>query len=119
MDVYVFVFEAIPTKGASEYGKIGGAHVDIWVLESSRNKAEVKAKSFLIDYSCDIVKLENEFVMNDDLIVQYREDAQANYYKAKKEGISAFFSAWPLVDHEDDFVEISSMGNPKINKTIQ
>jgi len=117
MDVYVFVYKVIPTKGSAEYGKVGGASADVWVLESNREQAEIKAKSYIIDLRWDILELKRELVLNDKQILRYREDAQANYYQAKKNGISAFFAAFPPEDREDGVVEIWSLDKPQINKT--
>ena len=112
MDVYVFAYHVKPTATCSEFGKAGGAHADIWVLDSSRDSAETKAKSYLIDYGWLVVEQTNELVMNDEQIVHYREDAQANYSQAKKNGLSAFFCAYPVEERDDDVVEVYSIGNP-------
>ncbi|MGY0646317.1 MAG: hypothetical protein ACW7DN_17250 [Paraglaciecola chathamensis] len=110
--VYVFVYHLKPTIACSEFGKVGGAHVDIWVHDSSRDSAETKAKSHLFDYGWQILEVERELVIDDEQIRDYREDAQANYYQAKIHGISAFFCAYPIQDRDDDVVEIYSLGDP-------
>ena len=117
MDVFVFVYKAIPTTGSPEFGKVGGAHAEIWVVDSSKESAEIKAKARLIDLAWDIVELENELVLNDELIQNYREDTQATYRRARQEGIYEFFVAYPPEDRDDDLVEVRPLGSPKINKT--
>ena len=112
MKVYVFNYHVEPTKGSFEHGKVGGAYVDIWVHESSREVAETKAISYLMDRAWQIIKVESELTMNDEQILDCREDAQANYRQAKKQGLSAFFSAYPPTDREDRIVEIFSIKKP-------
>jgi hypothetical protein len=117
MDVYVFIYKAVPTRGSLEYGKVGGAHAEIWVVDSSKESAEIKAKTRLIDLAWDLIELENELVLNDELILNYPEDTQASYHRAKQEGIYEVFVAHPPEDREDGVVEIRSLDVPKINKT--
>lgn len=115
MEVYVFVYHAKPTLVSPEFGKVGGAHVDVWVQESSRKAAETKANEHLIDLGWQILELERELVIQDEQISQYREDAQASYYQAKSGGISSFFAGYPHTDREDDLVEIRSLSEPHVS----
>lgn len=110
MDVYVFVYHAKPTKGSPEFEAVGGAHVDIWVYDVSRESADLRARSYLMDLAWQVLEVERELVLNDEQIVDYREDAQANYFQAKTRGISAFFAAYPPVDRDDDVVVIRPLG---------
>lgn len=115
MEVYVFVYHVKPTKGSPEYGKVGGAHADIWVFESSREAAEIKALSYLMDYAWEVIEVERKLVLDDEQIVQYRPDVQANYHQAKNRGISLFFSGYPPEDLEDGAVEIRPLSKYPAN----
>jgi len=110
MDVYVFDIIATPTPLSPEYDIIQCAYVDIWVYDSSREHAEIKAQSYLMDLGWKWSLLEKELVLNDVEIEQYREDAQANYYQAKQEGVSVCFMA--EMDSNSNLLEVLVLQNP-------
>lgn len=115
MDVYVFAYHVKPTEGSPEYSTVGGAHADIWVYDSSRDSAEAKALSHLIDLAWQVIEAECELVITDMQIAHYRADAQANYSQAKAHGISSFFAAYPPTEDSRDYVEIRPIKSPPIS----
>lgn len=112
MKTFVFVYHAQPTASSPEFGRVGGAHVDVWVPESSRENAEKRAVEHLIDLGWNPLELENELVMLEGQIQDYRIDAQASYYQAQREGISSTFAAYPPQDRDDDVMEIRELNAP-------
>jgi len=115
MDVYVFVYHAKPTKGSPEHGVVGGAHVNIWIYDSSHEAAETKAISFLMDLSWEIIEAERELLIDDEQIALSREVTRENYFLAKELGMSALFFAYPSEDTDDYLVEIRSIKNPPLS----
>jgi hypothetical protein len=113
MDVYVFVYHVKPTTGSPEFGKIGGAHVDVWVNESSRDAAELKALARLMDCAWQVIKFEDELVISDAQISQYPPESQTTFYQAKTNGIAAFFVGYLPDGHEETVVEVRPIGVPQ------
>jgi len=111
-NVFVFVYHVKPTSSCSEFGKVGGAYADIWVLDSDRDMADIRARSYLMDYRWQVVEKTDELAMNDEQILHYREVAQISYSRAKMEGLSAFFSAYPVKERDDHIIEIYSLPEP-------
>lgn len=111
-NVFVFVYHVKPTSSCSEFGKVGGAYADVWVHDSDRDTAEVKARSYLMDYRWHVVEKTDELAMNDEQILHYREIAQVSYSRAKMEGLSAFFSAYPVKERDGHTVEMYPLPEP-------
>lgn len=115
MDVYVFVYHAKPTKGSPEHGVVGGAHVDIWIYDSSRELAESRAISYLMDLSWEIIEAERDLIIDDEQIALCPAGALENYLQAKEQGMSALFFAYPSANTDDDVIEFRLIKNPPIS----
>ena len=109
---HVFVFTAVPTSASPYFGKVGKAFVDVWVIGKLPNEAEVAARSHVMDQSWIIESLDRSLDIAEVEIKNYRADAQATFYQAKRFGIGAVFVTSPPVDRDDDVVEIHKMAPP-------
>jgi len=112
MRVYVFVMRVVPTAGTPQAHGIGGAIADVWVRDTDLDSARAKAVAFVMDYSWVIQEMQHELEPTAEQIQNLRADAFANYHQALSKGISAFFSAYPPKDRDDDVVEIRTLGVP-------
>ena len=113
MDMYFVNVTAEPTKGSEEYGEVGGANVDVFVKASSLSEAAVKAIDYIINRSWVVVEETSVLKMTSEQISKMDEIHTATYHRAKKEGMHAFFAAWPVEDRDDDLVVISSLSELK------
>lgn len=112
MAVYVFAYHAKPTKGSPQYGKMAGAHVDIWVHDDARESAETRALAHLMDCAWVVISAEGEAVLHDGQISQQDKDVQACYFRAKRDGIFAFFSAYLPERPSNGGGELRAIENP-------
>lgn len=112
MNVYLFRYTLKPTKLSEHYGKIGGAHADLWAYDKDIDTARIKVQSYIMDYGWSLVEVEAEHVMPEEQILHLGIDAQSNFHAAKQWGISAFFSAYPVQDRADNVVEIHTLEKP-------
>ena len=65
-----------------------------------------------MDYRWRVLEQTSELEMDDGQIDCYREIAQVNYFRAKTEGVSAFFSAYPVKARKDSAIEVYSLPEP-------
>lgn len=112
MEVYVFVYQIKPTKGSPEFTKVASATAEIWVYEKSRDVAETKALSHLLDFAWEVIEVEDEIVMHDEQIQHYRIEAQLDFQKAKSLGFHSNFYGCRHEDSEEDSVEIRPLSSP-------
>lgn len=113
MRPYCFHLRAEPTAGSPQSHDIGGAWVNIWVMEQSLAVAETRARAYLMDYAWVVKEIEYKLEPTPEEISKLDIVEYQNYQKAVRHGVSAIFSAWPKVDgNEDDPIEIRRMGSP-------
>lgn len=109
---HVFVFAVEPSPGSPYDGQIGFAQADVWVIGRASSESEAIARAYVMEQSWLVTRLERRVEIAEADIHRYRPDAQALFRVAKARGISGAFVAAPLVDREDNTVEIHHMAPP-------
>jgi hypothetical protein len=113
---YCFHLLAEPTAASPQAHDIGGAWVNIWVMDDSLATAETRARAYLMDYAWVVKEIEYKLEPTPDQIAKLDAVEHKNYEKALRQGISAIFSAWPKVQgKEGDPVELRPMGPPPLS----
>jgi hypothetical protein len=109
---HVFVFTAVATSASPYFGKVGKAFVDVWIVGKPAEEAEVIARAHVMDQAWVIESLDRQLQISEAEIGNYRADAQATFYQAKRFGLGAAFVTSPPKDRDDDLVTIEKMRPP-------
>jgi len=113
MGIYCFHVKAEPLPDSEHAADIGGAFVNIWVMDESIEHARMKADAYLAQYGW--VPLDYEYSLEPTLeqISKLDQPEHQNYEAGKRNGISAVFSAWPKETRPEGVIELRSM-TPRI-----
>lgn len=114
MQLFFFRFQCTPTTSSQQAGDIAGADIDVWVhSDCSLDEAEIRARGYVMDYAWVVSSMQLGRDWPLERIGELDTTGQALAQKAIREGISAFFLAWPKKDGRDgDPVELRSLGAP-------
>ncbi len=112
MRPFFFVIRAEPTEAAVSAQDIAGAIVHIWVMDSSLEQAEARARSYILDYAWIALKTDYAFEINDKQIASLGAEERTLYQKALRHGIAADFLGYPKKARSDGMIEIRSLKPP-------
>ena len=101
MAMYFFTFRASPTSEAKEFEKAGGAYVNCWIENGSREEAEERASDLIFDYGWSVDGLEAEAVVTAEDYDEGDEDREF-YQQALVDGEVLVFTTWPYGDEEPE-----------------
>jgi hypothetical protein len=113
---FFFVMNAEPTAAAPNTEDVKYALVHIWVMSSSREEAEIRARAYLMDYAWIVKEVEFECAPDSGQIAHLDIDEKSNYLKAAKSGLSADFLTVPKVDRPGEEIEIRPVYQPVNSK---
>jgi len=99
MAMYFFTFRASPTSEAKEFQKAGGAYVNCWIDNASREEAEERASDLIFDYGWSVDSLEAEAVVTAEDYDEGDEDREF-YQQALVDGEVLVFTTWPYGEGE-------------------
>jgi hypothetical protein len=108
-----FVFTAKPTSNSTLSNDLAGANVVVWVNDKDQALAEAKARSYIMDFSWIVQKLEFVTLWPDEMCPDPNKEPRefALYQTAEKRGISMEFYAWPK-DPDSGLHEYRVLGAP-------
>lgn len=109
MNTYLVHLKAVPSRGAQEFGQVGGAHVHLYVKSGSISEAAQQAVALVMSRSWVVSEQPESLLMTPERIALMDEIESAAYRRAQADGIYAYFVAWPIEDRDDDLIEIRSL----------
>ena len=114
---FFFRIDVVPTPAATGADVIEAAIATICVMAYSREEAESRALSYLMDYAWIAKKVETLSLDYALLLLAHSQTPEAAIYrKAQSDGIAAFFEGWRKNKIPDCEMEIRSMAPPEIAK---
>lgn len=102
MDPFMFVIRSVPLPSNKNCKSIRQAIVHIWVLDSSIDKAQEKALSYIKSFSWNPLKVEHAFAITDEQLDHLHKDEERLYRSALLHGIAADFLASPIREKSPD-----------------
>jgi len=100
--MHFFTIRADPTAAAANTGDIASAVAHVWVNDSDRSNAERRARAYLMDHGWIVVEVELALTPTPEQIAALDAVESANYRGAVREGIHAYFVAWPKEPRAED-----------------
>jgi hypothetical protein len=91
---YMFVILCYPLPDNKNYDLVGGAHVHIWVMDNSLEKAQERAFEYIRKYSWEPQEIEHAFEIQPQQIPFLHKDEENLFLMAGQYGIAADFLAW-------------------------
>lgn len=101
MPMHFLTYLAHPTESAQEFADSGGAYVNCWILNDSRQAAEELAISMIDEYGWAVDALEDAGTVTSDDYTEDDEDREF-YEQALVEGEVLVFNTWPIGDEDED-----------------
>lgn len=102
MKPFMFVIHSIPLPSNKNYATIRQAIVHIWVFETSIDKAQSKALSYIKSLNWNPLKIEYAFEITDEQLPHLHKDEKRLYQTALLSGIAADFLASPIREKSSD-----------------
>ena len=101
MAMYFFTFLSQPTPNAQEFAESGGAYVNCWIRNDSRDDAQARAAELIRDYGWSVEALEDSGTVSS---ADYQEDDEDRefYEQALVEGEVLVFNTWPRGEEDDE-----------------
>jgi hypothetical protein len=101
MSIYFLTFHAVPTPDAKEFLDSGGAYVNCWIQNSSREDAERRAAELIQEYGWSVEALEDAGTVTSADYDPDDEDREF-YEQALVESEVLVFNTWPRDGDEDE-----------------
>jgi hypothetical protein len=93
--MYFFAFRSRPKPENENKGKHGGAYINCWIDQHSREEAEEIARQYIGDSGWIVeAKEEDRSTYEEDYAES--KDGLEYYQKAQKEGSCFVFHTWPI-----------------------